>query len=79
MSRVLSFREMVEHEGRKPTPRQAFLDEIARMTGVSSNTVKQWAAGTQGPNPTAMMILSAHFGAEPGELFPGGDRGGGVA
>lgn len=66
----LSFCDIYKQESEKPTPRQSFLAEMARVTGAAENTVKQWASGVQQPNMSAMKLLCQHFKCEPETLFP---------
>lgn len=68
--RNLTFSDLYKYESEKPTPRQTFIAEIARITGAAENTVKQWANGVQFPNMSAMKLLCAHFNCEPEILFP---------
>lgn len=66
----LSFCDIYKYETEKPTPRQTFISEIARVTGAAETTVKQWANGVQLPNMSAMKLLCAHFNCDPETLFP---------
>lgn len=66
----LSFLDLYKNESEKPTPRQTFIAEIARITGASENTVKQWGNGIQLPNISAMKLLCEHFNCGPEILFP---------
>lgn len=68
--RQITFRELYSAECEKPNPRQVFMTECARVTGLSEATVKQWANGIQKPNPTALKILAEHFDCDPDYLFP---------
>lgn len=71
--RKVSFRELYAAECEKPTPRQAFLAECARVADVSEATVKQWANGIQQPNKYALKLLADHFECDPEYLFPKAD------
>lgn len=61
---------MYKYECEKPTPRQAFISEVALVTKKSENTVKQWGNGIQTPDELTRNVLAAHFGCDPDSLFP---------
>lgn len=67
----MTFRDIYKKECDKPTPRQKFIAEIARVTKKSENTVKQWGNGIQAPDELTRNVLAAHFGCDPVSLFPG--------
>lgn len=66
----ISFSDLYKYECNKPTPRQAFIAECARVAEVSETTVKQWANGIQQPNKYALKLLAEHFNCDPEALFP---------
>lgn len=66
----VSFLDLYKYECDKPTPRQAFIAECARVADVSEATVKQWANCIQQPNKYALKLLAEHFNCDPDYLFP---------
>lgn len=68
--RKISFIDLYKYECDKPTPRQAFIADCARATGLSEATIKQWANGIQIPNKSALKLLAAHLNCDPEALFP---------
>lgn len=66
----ISFFDLYKYECDKPTPRQTFIAECARVAKVSETTVKQWANGIQKPNCSALQLLADHFNCDPEYLFP---------
>ena len=66
----ISFRDLYKYECDKPTPRQSFIAEVARVTKKAEATVKQWANGIQTPDELTRQTLAVHFNCDPDELFP---------
>lgn len=54
----------------KPSPGQAWLEEVADLTCYSIATVRGWALGFSQPNALTRKVLSEHFGIPTEELFP---------
>lgn len=66
----ISFSDLYKYESEKPTPRQAFVAEVARITAKAEATVKQWANGIQVPDKLSIQTIANHFGCDPETLFP---------
>lgn len=68
----ITFRELysLATGEKKPTPRQLFIAECAKVAAVAESTVKQWITGVQVPNKYALQLLSEHFDCDPEYLFP---------
>ena len=54
--------------GEVPTPKQAFVKEIAGVAMVSEDTVRRWILGIDNPAPVRLMLLAKHFNCEVEEL-----------
>lgn len=69
-TRKISFRDLyIEHRD-KPTPAQTFVNEVARITDSSPNTVRAWRNGTQVPERIKQRQIAEHFGVDIESLFP---------
>lgn len=68
--RKISFIDLYKYECDKPTPRQVFIADCARATGLTEATIGQWANGIQVPNKSALKLLAAHLNCDPEALFP---------
>lgn len=66
----MSFKDLYNKEGAKPTPRQAFITEVARITKKAETTVKQWINGIQTPDALTIDTIAKHFDCDPETLFP---------
>ena len=62
--------EFYNDEKKKPTPAQAFVCKIAKMTHRSEYTVRQWLAGSYYLDELAISIIAKELGADPEALFP---------
>lgn len=69
-TRKISFRELYAEYRDQPTPAQAFVAEIARITKRAENTVIAWTKGQQKPDALAIDHIAEHFGVDPETLFP---------
>lgn len=68
--RKISFHDLyVEHRD-QPTPIQAFVSEVARVTESSPHTVRMWSNGTQVPERIKQRVIAEHFGVDMDSLFP---------
>lgn len=65
-----TFLDLYLKEGEKPTPRQAFITEVARITKKSPITIKNWISGRQIPDALTVEVIAKHFDCEPAALFP---------
>lgn len=65
-----TFKDYYLAEGKKPTPRQAFIAEIARITKKSETTVKQWVNGIQTPDALTRHVIANRLKCDPETLFP---------
>ena len=69
-TRKISFRDLyIEHRD-KPTPAQTFVNEVARITDSSPNTVRAWRNGTQIPEKIKQRQIAEHYGVDIESLFP---------
>lgn len=69
-TRKISFRDLyIEHRD-QPTPVQTFVNEVARITDSSPNTVRAWRNGTQVPERIKQRQIAEHFGVDIESLFP---------
>lgn len=66
----MTFLDLYRMEGEKPTPRQAFIAEVARVTKKAETTVKQWVRGMVVPDELTIDTLAKHFNCDPDSLFP---------
>lgn len=51
-----------------PTPKQAFLREVAEVAMVSESTVLQWITGDRNPSNARLKLLADHYQCTPEEL-----------
>lgn len=51
-----------------PTPKQAFLREVAEVAMVSDATVLAWISGDRNPSNARLKLLSDHYNCDPDEL-----------
>jgi transcriptional regulator with XRE-family HTH domain len=68
--RKITFRDLYAEHRDKPTPAQAFIAEVARLTGRAENTVMAWTKGQQTPDPIYQLLIAQHFGVDINTLFP---------
>lgn len=66
----MTFLDLYRKEGEKPTPRQAFITEVARVTKKSTLTIKNWINGRQVPDALTVDVIAKHFDCDPSSLFP---------
>ena len=66
----MTFMELYQKEGEKPTPRQAFVADVARITKKAETTVKQWINGFQVPDALTIDVIAKRFDCDPSTLFP---------
>ena len=69
-ARQITFRELYAEYREQPTPAQAFVAEVARITRRSPTTVTAWCRGQQVPEPLAQERIASHFGVDIDTLFP---------
>ena len=69
-TRKISFRDLYIEYRDKPTPAQTFVNEVARITDSSPNTVRAWRNGTQVPERIKQRQIAEHFGVDIESLFP---------
>lgn len=69
--RKITFRDLYLEHRDKPTPLDTFVNEVARITESSPNTVRQWRVGTQTPERIKQRQIAEHFGVDIDSLFPG--------
>ncbi len=69
-----TFAELYNIEVEKPSRREVFLEDVARVTGRSKNTVRQWAMGEATPSVADCITLSKYFGIHIDELFNEANR-----
>ncbi len=60
----------LKKEERPIHPAQAFVIQLAVLTGRSPKTVRQWLSGIQLPPRSEREKISQHLGIEAVELFP---------
>jgi transcriptional regulator with XRE-family HTH domain len=68
--RKITFRDLYAEHRDRPTPGQAFIAEVARLTGRAENTVIAWTKGQQTPDPIYQLLIAQHFGISIDTLFP---------
>ena len=66
----MTFLHLYLKEGEKPTPRQAFITEVAKVTKKSPITIKNWINGRQVPDALTIEVIAKHFDCDPMTLFP---------
>lgn len=66
----LSFVEMYQEAKSKPTPGEAFIDEVCELTLRSKSTVTKWVLGFSEPDANIKRQLSKHFKTPVKVLFP---------
>lgn len=66
----ITFIDLYHKEGKKPTPRQAFIETVARVTKKSPITIKNWINGRQVPDALTVDVIAKHFDCDPSALFP---------
>ena len=69
-TRKISFRDLYIEHREQPTPVQTFVNEVARITDSSPNTVRAWRNGTQVPERIKQRQIAEHFGVDIESLFP---------
>lgn len=62
--------EFYNDEKSKPTPAQAFVIKIAKMTHRSELTVRQWLTGRYYPDELAINIIAKELEVDANSLFP---------
>lgn len=53
-----------------PTPSQAFVSKIAKITKKSELAVRRWLGGQCTPDALTQEVLAKHFNTTPDKLFP---------
>lgn len=66
----ITFIDLYRKEGEKPTPRQAFVTEVAKVTKKAETTVRQWINGFTVPDALTVDVIARHFDCDPSVLFP---------
>lgn len=66
----ITFLDLYLKEGKKPTPRQAFIADVAKVTKKSQITIKNWINGRQVPDALTVDVIAKHFNCDPSALFP---------
>ncbi len=74
MGEQISFKELYMREKEKPTPAQAFIENIAALTMRSTGTVRMWLQGTQTPDALAQSRIAEKYGVSVSALFPDSQR-----
>lgn len=69
-TRKISFRDLYIEHRNQPTPVQVFVNEVARITESSPNTVRAWRNGAQVPERIKQRQIAEHFGVDIEALFP---------
>lgn len=64
----MNLKEAYNALGEVPTPKQAFIKEIARIAMVSEATALQWLSGTTRPAKVRLKLLADHYECKPEEL-----------
>ena len=64
MDKTKTFHDLYKEACSKPTPRQAFIQEVARLTLRSESAVELWAAGATKPNKEIQRLIAGHFGLD---------------
>lgn len=70
MLEKISFREIYDSLPNVITPKQEFLQRVARATGRKTSTVKMWLSGQYYPDKLAVEAIAKEFGVDPESLFP---------
>lgn len=70
MRGMKTFKQMYDEEKAKPTPAQAFISEVARITHKSEQTVKMWLTGRQKPDGLTCEVIASHYNVKVETLFP---------
>ena len=70
MAERISFKDLYMREKEKPTPAQAFIDDIASLTCRSCTTVRAWTQGKQVPDALAQLQIAQKYDVDAGTLFP---------
>lgn len=64
----MNLKEAYNALGEVPTPKQAFIKEIASVAMVSEATALQWLSGTTRPAKVRLKLLADHYECKPEEL-----------
>ena len=70
MQQDLTFKEIYLKAKDKPSPGQAFINEISNITMRRPSTVRMLLNGTQSPDPLAKKQISEHLHISVETLFP---------
>ena len=68
--RQKTFTELYECAKSQPTPAQAFVSEVAKLTHKSEQTIRMWLLGRQQPDELAKSVIAKHFNVSAETLFP---------
>ena len=70
MQQDLTFKEIYLKAKDKPSPGQAFINEISNITMRRPSTVRMWLNGTQSPDSLAKKQISEYLHISVETLFP---------
>ena len=65
-----TFIELYQEAKGKPSPGEAFLQEVADLTHRSKSTVRKWVLGISVPDFNTQVEISRHFNIPVETLFP---------
>lgn len=66
----MTFKDLYLQAKAKPSPAQSFIEDIAKLTKRSANTVRMWLQGRQVPDALAQSLIADKYGIEASVLFP---------
>lgn len=65
-----SFKELYQEELHKPTPANAWIERVAKVSRRSPMTVRMWLNGKQYPDDLAREVIAKELGVDAKALFP---------
>lgn len=69
----MTLREMLAEQDKKPSPpspKQIWLQKVAKATGKKPSTVIAWIYGSRQPEPSAAKLLERYFKTDIKSLIP---------